>query len=181
MEAIIYNMGAHSNLASKQTAAPRYPPQSFGIGVEIEFLLDPRDRAEEGRDIRSFSKSVASSYNDFLARFDANGHPNMHNAIDEAYLGTQFAEWSLDSDSTIDMPQKGRAPCMNHVPRWSLTGTQSLTSSLLGGLECISPIFRVHEGSIWRQHIEFLWRFLSTNYTVTANPTCGTHVHLSRV
>ncbi|KAJ6026606.1 amidoligase enzyme-domain-containing protein [Penicillium canescens] len=36
-------------------------------------------------------------------------HPRMYNAIDESYLGPRFAEWSLDLDSTIEMPKKGRA------------------------------------------------------------------------
>lgn len=51
---------------------------------------------------------------------------------------------------------------------------------LLGGLESISPIFRVHENSTWRRHIEFLWSFLRTDFHVNANTSCGTHVHLSR-
>ncbi|KAL4791915.1 putative amidoligase enzyme-domain-containing protein [Aspergillus venezuelensis] len=83
----------------------------------------------------------------------------LHNAIHEAYLGPQFAEWSLDSDSTIEMPNPGSAP-------W--------------GLESISPIFRVHQKSTWRRHIEFLWNFLRTDFQVSANTSCGRHVHLSR-
>lgn len=54
---------------------------------------------------------VAASYNDYLARIAPGHHPKMHNAIDEAYLGPQFAEWSLDSDSTIEVPNRGGAPC----------------------------------------------------------------------
>lgn len=54
---------------------------------------------------------VAASYNDYLARVAPGHHPKMHNAIDEAYPGPQFAEWSLDSDSTIEMPNRGGAPC----------------------------------------------------------------------
>lgn len=54
---------------------------------------------------------VAASYNDYLARVAPGHHPKMHNAIDEPYLGPQFAEWSLDSDSTIEMPNHGGAPC----------------------------------------------------------------------
>ncbi|KKK26137.1 hypothetical protein ARAM_005994, partial [Aspergillus rambellii] len=49
-----------------------------------------------------------------------------------------------------------------------------------GALESISPIFRVHEISSWRQHIEFLWNFLRTDFQVNANTSCDTHVHLSR-
>lgn len=47
-------------------------------------------------------------------------------------------------------------------------------------MESISPIFRVHENSTWRRHIEFLWNFLRTDFQVNGNASCGTHVHLSR-
>lgn len=48
-------------------------------------------------------------------------------------------------------------------------------------MESISPIFRAHEGSRWRQHVEFMWRFLLADFHVDSNASCGTHVHLSRV
>ncbi|KAF7591582.1 hypothetical protein BBP40_001330 [Aspergillus hancockii] len=143
-----------------QAETPKYPPGSYGIGVEVEFLLNPRDKSKGDDNIRGFSKLVADSYNNFLTRFDPGRHPRMHNAIDESYIGPRFAEWSLDSDSTIETPSKGHAP-------W--------------GLESISPIFRAHRDSTWRQHIEFMWRFLSANYSINVNSSCGTHVHLSRV
>lgn len=55
------------------------------------------------RTIREFSRIVAASYNDYLARVAPGLHPKMHNAIDEPYLGPQFAEWSLDSVTQIDL------------------------------------------------------------------------------
>jgi hypothetical protein len=78
--------------------------------VEVEFLLSSRstNRAET---IREVSRTVAASYNNDLTRVAPGQHPKMHNAIDEAHLGPQFAEWSLDSDSTIEMPNRGGAPC----------------------------------------------------------------------
>ncbi|KAG0154189.1 hypothetical protein PDIDSM_1569 [Penicillium digitatum] len=130
---------------SVRAEAPTYPIGSFGIGVEVEFLLQPRENIKAADDVRQFSKAVASSYNAFM---------------DQSEPGPGFAEWSLDSDSTIEMPKKGRAP-------W--------------GLESISPIFRAHEGSRWRQHVEFMWRFLLADFHVDSNASCGTHVHLSRV
>lgn len=98
---------------------PSYPIGSFGIGVEVEFLLQPRENIKTAHDIRQFSKAVASSYNDFMDRSEPGRHPRMHNAIDESYLGPRFAEWSLDSDSTIEMPKKGHAPCK--CSSWSQT------------------------------------------------------------
>ncbi|KAH8691937.1 putative amidoligase enzyme-domain-containing protein [Talaromyces proteolyticus] len=142
-----------------QIEAPTYPSGSYGIGVEVEFLLSPRQETKSNS-IRDFSIKVASSYNTYLDQLAPGRHPRMHNAIDEAYLGPQFAEWSLDSDSTIEMPNKGHEP-------W--------------GLESISPIFRAHNGSTWREHVEFMWRFLVTDFHISVNTSCGTHVHLSRV
>ncbi|CAG1979937.1 unnamed protein product [Fusarium graminearum] len=143
-----------------QIPAPRYPQGSFGIGVETEFLLEPRKRELDGRTLREVSIKAAASYNAFLStQGQESSHPAMHNAIDQSYRGAKFAEWSLDSDSTIEIPNKDKAP-------W--------------GLENISPIFRSYENSSWRQHIDTMWRFITTNYRVTANSSCGTHVHLSR-
>ncbi|EAS31889.3 uncharacterized protein CIMG_07368 [Coccidioides immitis RS] len=146
----------------KQPAVPKepqYPIGSFGIGVETQFLLASRDPKEnKATTIREFSRMVASMYNSYLASSAPKQHPGMHNAIDELYLGPRFAEWSLDSDSTIDIPDKNQAP-------WAL--------------ESISPIFRAHSNSPWRSHIRFMWSFLSAKFNVTANSSCGTHVHLS--
>ncbi|KAJ5708166.1 hypothetical protein N7488_007967 [Penicillium malachiteum] len=154
-----------------QLVAPSYPTGSFGIGIEVEFLLSSRS-TNSAKTIRKFSRMVATSYNNYLARVAPGHHPKMHNAIDEAYLGPQFAEWSFDCDSTIEMPNRGEAPFFGSFGQ--------LTTPLLGGLESISPIFRAHENSTWRRHIEFLWNFLGTDFQVNANPSCGTHVHLSR-
>jgi hypothetical protein len=54
---------------------------------------------------------VASIYNSHLASSAPGPHPSMHNAIDESYLGPRFAEWSLDSDLTINVPDKNQALC----------------------------------------------------------------------
>ena len=103
----------------------------------------------------------------------------MHNAIDQPYHGPQFGEWSLDSDSTIDTPNKNRAPC-EPLERIDVVLKLYLLPALIEGLENISPIFRAYENSAWRQHIDTMWLFISTNYRVSANESCGTHVHLSR-
>lgn len=84
--------------------------------------------------IREFSRMVAASYNDYLARVAPGHHPKMHNAIDEAYLGLQFAEWSLDSDSTIEVPNRGGTPC-----KFLLS---SSFSSFLGSLVSLQHFFK---------------------------------------
>lgn len=66
--------------------------------------------ANSAKSIREFSKMVAEYY-EYLARVAPGHHPKTHNAIDEAYIAPQFAEWSLDSDSTIKMPNRDGAPC----------------------------------------------------------------------
>ncbi|ELR03922.1 hypothetical protein GMDG_06453 [Pseudogymnoascus destructans 20631-21] len=84
----------------------------------------------------------------------------MHNAINESYLGERYSEWSLDSDSTIETPNKNQAP-------W--------------GLENISPIFRAYENSIWQNHVAAMWSHLEARYNITSNDSCGTHVHISLI
>jgi Putative amidoligase enzyme len=42
-----------------------------------------------------------------------------------------------------------------------------------------TPIFDASPGSKWRDHVTETWRYLHQNYKVTANPKCGTHVHIS--
>ncbi|KAH8812205.1 hypothetical protein F5884DRAFT_831887 [Xylogone sp. PMI_703] len=127
-----------------QPTTSRYPSGSFGIGVETEFLLEPCQRSFDGNTLREVVIKAASSYNEFLSRQNYKEHPAMHNAIDQAYHRPQYAEWSLDSDTTIETRNRNRAP--------------------------YSP---------WRQHINLLWEFLSTNYKISANTSCGTHVNLS--
>ncbi|EGX88971.1 hypothetical protein CCM_09018 [Cordyceps militaris CM01] len=138
---------------------PEYLADSFAVGVETEFLLFPRSRNLHGSGLRDVAVKAASEYNLYLSRTGDGEHPKMHNGIDQAYHGLQFAEWTLDSDSTIEMPTKDSAP-------W--------------GFENISPIFRVHRDSRWREHVTKMWSFLSENYQITANKSCGTHVHVSR-
>lgn len=53
------------------------------------------------------------------------------------------------------------------------------SNTALGGLENISPIFRAYPGSVWRGHIEVMWRYLREVFHVEANDSCGTHVHHS--
>ncbi|KAM0349605.1 hypothetical protein ACHAP4_010384 [Fusarium culmorum] len=84
----------------------------FGIGVETEFLLEPRKRELDGRTLREVSIKAAASYNLFLStQGQESSHPAMHNAMDQSYRGAKFAEWSLDLDSTIETPNKDKAPC----------------------------------------------------------------------
>ena len=91
--------------------ATKAPAGSIGIGVETELLLTARSIEDHGRDKRDFCRKVAGGYMKTLDSDTRIKHPGMHNAIDEAYLGTQFAEWSLDSDITIVTPDKKSAPC----------------------------------------------------------------------
>ncbi|KAB8269043.1 hypothetical protein BDV30DRAFT_230136 [Aspergillus minisclerotigenes] len=112
-------------------AAPSYPTGSFGNGIEVEFLLSSRS-TNSAKTIREFSRMVAASYNDYLARVASGQHPKMHNAIDEAYLGPQFAEWSLDSDSTIEMPNRGGAPSFPQVNANTSCGTHVHLSRVEG-------------------------------------------------
>ncbi|KAM0370703.1 hypothetical protein ACHAPY_010275 [Fusarium culmorum] len=104
--------GEKLRLVATQIPAPRYPQGSFGIGVETEFLLEPRKRELDGRTLREVSIKAVASYNAFLStQGQESSHPAMHNAIDQSYRGAKFAEWSLDSDSTIETLNKDKAPC----------------------------------------------------------------------
>lgn len=80
--------------------------------METEFLLSPRFEELNGSNLREVSIKAASEYNLTLLEKNDGEHPKMHNGIDQAYHGLQYAEWTLDSDSTIEMPTKGRPPCV---------------------------------------------------------------------
>lgn len=47
-------------------------------------------------------------------------------------------------------------------------------------MEIISPILRFQKNSAWRQHVQTLWAFLGSDYRVSADATCSTHVHVSK-
>jgi hypothetical protein len=99
-----------SGSEASKSCTNNLPPGTIGIGIETEFLLVARDKNLNRGNIRDFSRALASGYNQSI-NGNTNKHPGMHNAIDESYLGERFSEWSLDSDSTIETPKKGQAPC----------------------------------------------------------------------
>lgn len=107
----VNNICTDAQYSSKQKF-PKYPPDSFTVGVETEFLLYPRSAKLNGSILRDVSIKAASAYNLTLSERSDVEHPKMHNAIDQAYRGLQYAEWTLDSDSTIEMPNKDSPPCV---------------------------------------------------------------------
>ena len=107
------------------------PPGSLGVCVETGSVVAPQFYAREAPNVHDFSQEVARGYNKMLPAIPYSPHPAMHSAIHQSYMGNPFAEWSLDSGSTIVMPNAGRARL---------------------GLENISRIFRAYPESAWRNH-----------------------------
>ncbi|KAJ5125959.1 hypothetical protein N7526_008136 [Penicillium atrosanguineum] len=143
-----------STKKSAKPAAASHPTGSFEIRVEVEFLLSPRST----------------------------------NSVETIRWLLHLTTTNLQ-ESLLDIILRCTMQSMKHIlGRNLLSGLLTLTQrsrcqivgAHRGGLESISPIFRVHENSTWRQHIEFLWNFLRTDFQVNANTSCGTHVHLSR-
>lgn len=79
--------------------------------METEFLLRPRYSQGQGKTLREFSKRVADGYMAATQPAKVITYPRMHNAIDEAYHGEKYAEWSLDSDITITVPKQAQQWC----------------------------------------------------------------------
>jgi Putative amidoligase enzyme len=48
-----------------------------------------------------------------------------------------------------------------------------------GGLELVSPILYAVPGSNWRESVYAIWQQIQENCRITANQTCGTHIHVS--
>lgn len=48
-----------------------------------------------------------------------------------------------------------------------------------GGLELVSPIFRVQRNSSWRKDVELTWSCLRRHYHITEDFKCATHIHIS--
>ncbi|KAJ5682653.1 hypothetical protein N7462_005818 [Penicillium macrosclerotiorum] len=140
-----------------QPHASNHHSEKFRLGVEVEFLLIASNSRIPPNQISEFSKEVASSYNDYLDR-TGDCHPRMYNSIEEDHEDPTFSEWSLGIDKSINTMGVRACP-----------------------LESTSPIFGIYEGSKWREDINFLWEFLTQNYQIPQNDTCGTHIHLSRV
>jgi Putative amidoligase enzyme len=43
----------------------------------------------------------------------------------------------------------------------------------------VSPILKITPGSRWREDVKVFWTFLQEHLQITANKTCGTHIHVS--
>ncbi|KAK6855676.1 hypothetical protein PG995_007827 [Apiospora arundinis] len=128
------------------------PPGSIGIGIETEFLLDVRRPVPgENQSMRLFAREMCKRYNTLVpAR-----HPRMFSLVQNMFEGPTHLHWCMTQDPTIET---AREP-------W--------------GIEMVSPILSVYQGSLWRRDVDATWRFLEQNYTVTANEDCSTHVHMS--
>ena len=87
------------------------PPGSIAIGIETEFPVTARSVNPNILRIEDFSKSVAAGYVQSLRSQPHKEHPVMHDAISETFRGERYSEWSLDTDSTIETPNKGQQPC----------------------------------------------------------------------
>lgn len=68
-----------------------YLIESYEIEIEIEFLLSFCSM-NSAKTIHEFSRMIAASYNNYLARVAPRNHLKKHNAIDKSYLELQFAE-----------------------------------------------------------------------------------------
>jgi Putative amidoligase enzyme len=43
----------------------------------------------------------------------------------------------------------------------------------------ITPLFVAFPNSGWRAHVQATWNYLQSNYDITTNTNCGTHIHVS--
>jgi hypothetical protein len=113
IEPLLNSYFADANVSKQQRKAqlprPSYPTGSFGNGVEVAFLLTSWN-INSAKAIRELSRVISVSYNDYLARV-APGHPPRCTMQSIACFRPQFAEWSLDSESTIETSNRESAPC----------------------------------------------------------------------
>lgn len=162
--------GAAKAPVTRQEAPP--PTGSFGIGIELELLLESRTiPSAADNTFPRFARHCAASYNNSVP----GQFPRMHSLIQAQWVGVPYTQWVLHHDPTCETE---REPCM--LPA-TLRVTSLVLRQLTGGIEVISPLFRYFPGSHWRQNVEALWSFMSQRYLMHSNADCSTHVHISRV
>ncbi|KAA8644932.1 uncharacterized protein ATNIH1004_009143 [Aspergillus tanneri] len=143
--------GAKAPVVHKESPPP---PGSFGIGIEMELLLESRfTPSAADNTFPRFARQCAMSYNSSVP----SPYPRMHSLVQAQWEGVPHTQWVLHHDPTCETQQEP----------W--------------GIEIISPLLRSHPGSQWRQSVEALWSFINQKYIAQSNADCSTHVHISRV
>ncbi|OOF90623.1 hypothetical protein ASPCADRAFT_135076 [Aspergillus carbonarius ITEM 5010] len=144
--------GGAKSPVTRQEAPP--PAGSFGIGIELELLLESRMTPTAANNtFPRFARHCATSYNNSVP----GQFPRMHSLVQAQWVGVPHTQWVLHHDPT----------CETEREPW--------------GIEIISPLLRSFPGSPWRQSVGALWTFISQRYLVQGNADCSTHVHISRV
>ncbi|KAG6366155.1 hypothetical protein INS49_000331 [Diaporthe citri] len=142
---------------SSSSWTPSISSESLGIGIETEFLIQARELRPESETRKLFARNMSREYNrrDEISKGVG---PSMESLIENLNnLGKEtHMTWRLVHDPTVE------------------------TQSAPWGMEVISPILRFQKNSAWRQHVQTLWSFLVSDYRVSANAKCSTHVHVSK-
>ncbi|KAJ5333367.1 putative amidoligase enzyme [Penicillium brevicompactum] len=124
----------------------------YRVGIEIEFILKPINFAFDPLGkVRAVVAQIISECNPHLRPT-----AQLRNKVDKPCRRPEF--WSLKTDNSVVSYEWNTLP-----------------------LELVSPVLTYDETNAWRDDLHEIFRVLKTVCEIKVNPSCGVHIHISRI
>lgn len=164
-----------SSAAGPSRGQPLSTSREVRLGLEAEFYLAAKTPDHNSSDLKEFVKILAANHNAAI-NFQ---HQRMHDNLQAPTDDHEFKTWGMVFEGSI---AQFRPPCKLLIPEGSsLLPARVATNKIPGGIELRSPKLSVSPSSQWRNDVEGVWKYISTNYDLTTDENCATHIHISLV